>query len=77
VRDPDEDLVRLPPQAAGEALRPLTWLASPAPLLQALWGGLQRSSEGLRFLITLFFEQRFYLLGVLAVLLTIMLLMAQ
>jgi formate hydrogenlyase subunit 3/multisubunit Na+/H+ antiporter MnhD subunit len=76
ARDPDEEAVRLPPEAAGEALRPLAWLALPAPLLGALWAGLERTSEGLRFLMGLF-EQRYYLLGVLAALITIMLLMAQ
>jgi hypothetical protein len=76
TRDPEEEAVRLPPQAAGDALRPLAWLARPTPLLRALWGGLERTSEGLRFLMGIF-EQRYYLLGVLAALITIMLLMAQ
>ncbi|HMQ33964.1 MAG TPA: proton-conducting transporter membrane subunit, partial [Chloroflexaceae bacterium] len=75
-RDPDEEEVRLAPDALGAALRPLAWLADPEPLLGLAWRGLQRASEGLRFVIGLF-EQRYYLLGVLAALLTIMLLMAQ
>lgn len=75
-RDPDEEPVQLPPEAAGDALRPLAWLARPTPLLRAIWRGLERTSEGLRVLMGLF-EQRYYLLGVLAALITIMLLMAQ
>jgi formate hydrogenlyase subunit 3/multisubunit Na+/H+ antiporter MnhD subunit len=75
-RDPDEEPVRLAPEALGAALRPLAWLGSPMPLLGALWAGLQWMSEALRFLMGLF-EQRYYLLGVLGALITIMLLMAQ
>lgn len=75
-RDPDEEPVRLAPDALGAALRPLAWLASPEPLLRRIWRVLQRASEGLHFVMGLF-EQRYYLLGVLAALLTIMLLMAQ
>jgi formate hydrogenlyase subunit 3/multisubunit Na+/H+ antiporter MnhD subunit len=76
ARDPDEGPALLGPDALSEALRPLAWLASPLPLLAGLWRGLQWGSEGLRFFMGLF-EQRYYLLGVLAALLTIMLLMAQ
>jgi len=46
------------------------------PLLQGSWMVLQRASELLRVPLRLF-EQRYYLLGVLAALLTIMLLMAR
>lgn len=75
-RDPEEAAVRLAPDALGEALRPLAWLGNPAPLLAGSWAALQRASEGLRFVMGLF-EQRYYLLGVLAALLVIMLLMTQ
>lgn len=75
-REPDEDVVRLAPDTLGQTLRPLAWLANPAPLLRGFWGLLERSSELLRVVVGLF-EQRYYLLGVLAALITIMLLMAQ
>lgn len=75
-RDPDEELVSLAPEGLGMALRPLSWLARPMPLLRSSWVALQRASELLRVPLTLF-EQRYYLLGVLAALLTIMLLMAR
>ncbi|NTV63331.1 MAG: hypothetical protein HGA65_07310, partial [Oscillochloris sp.] len=75
-RDPDEEPVRLAPDALGAALRPLAWMGSLTPLLRVLWAGLQLASKALHFLIGLF-EQRYYLLGVLAALITIMLLMAQ
>lgn len=76
ARDPDEPPVALAPAALGAALRPLAWLGDPAPALRALWAGLTRASAALRLLIGLF-EQRYYLLGVLGALITIMLLMAQ
>jgi len=75
-RDSDEELVSLAPEGLGAALRPLSWLARPMPLLQGSWMVLQRASELLRVPLRLF-EQRYYLLGVLAALLTIMLLMAR
>ena len=76
VQDSDEVPVRLAPDALGAALRPVAWLANPTPLLRALWAGLQSMSKALRFLMS-FFEQRYYLLGMLATLIMIMLLMAQ
>jgi hypothetical protein len=75
-KDPDEQAVRLAPDALGASVRPLAYLANPGPALRAAWRLLERSSEGLRLLMGLF-EQRYYLLGVLAALITIMLLMAQ
>lgn len=76
TRDPDEQSAWLAPAALGEVLLPLARLARPTPLLAALWAGLQQASAGLRLLVGLF-EQRYYLLGVLVALITIMLLMAQ
>ncbi len=76
ARDPDEEAVRLAPEALGALLQPLAWLARPAPLLHGLWLALQLASELLRIPVGLF-EQRYYLLGVLGALITIMLLMAQ
>lgn len=75
-RDPDEDAVRLAPDTLGKTLRPLAWLANPAPLIAGVGALLERSSQLMRLLVGLF-EQRYYLLGVLAALITIMLLMAQ
>lgn len=74
--DPDEQAVALSPAALGAALRPLAELGDLAPLLKRLWDGLTRASELLRLVMGLF-EQRYYLLGVLGALITIMLLMAQ
>jgi hypothetical protein len=75
-RDTDEEPVRLAPEALGERLRPLAWLAGPRPLIQGAWALLAQASAGLRLVMGVF-EQRYYLLGVLAALITIMLLMAQ
>ncbi|WP_129671877.1 hypothetical protein [Candidatus Chloroploca sp. Khr17] len=75
-RDPDEEPVFLTAEGLGTLLQPLAHLTNPTQGWQAIWQGLQRISQGLRFLLG-FFEQRYYLLGVLAALLTIMLLMAQ
>ena len=74
--DPDEVAVRLTPAALSAALRPVAWLGNPQSLLWALWAGLEQMSTALRFLMGLF-EQRYYLLGMLAALVMIMLLMAQ
>jgi len=76
ARNADEAPTRIAPAALGTALRPLAWLGHPTSLLRGVWIGLERSSEALRLVIGLF-EQRYYLLGVLVALLTIMLLMAQ
>lgn len=74
--NPDETPVRLSPAGLADGLRPLAWLGWPGDLLRALWDGLGRSSELLRVALSIF-EQRYYLLGVLMVLIVIMLLMAQ
>jgi formate hydrogenlyase subunit 3/multisubunit Na+/H+ antiporter MnhD subunit len=76
ARAPEEDPTQLAPEALGASLRPLAWLARPDALLRAIWHGLGRVGEGLGFLMAIF-EQRYYLLGIIAALLTIMLLMAQ
>jgi len=74
--DPDELPVRLAPDALADGLRPLGALGGPEGLLRAVWGGLAWLSELLRTAM-LVFEQRFYLLGVLMMLLVMMLLMAR
>ncbi|MFV9506225.1 MAG: hypothetical protein AB4911_16875 [Oscillochloridaceae bacterium umkhey_bin13] len=76
LRDPDEAVTYLAPEALGSLLTPLSWLAAPGPLLSLLWTAGLRVSQGLRLVISLF-EQRYYLLGVLGALIVIMLLMAQ
>ncbi len=75
-RDPDEEPAWLVPEGLGALLGPLSWLGQPTPALRGAWFALQRASELLRVPLGLF-EQRYYLLGVLAALLTIMLLMAR
>lgn len=67
---------RVAPQGLGAALAPLAWISNPEWLLNGLWDLLSISSRFLRVLVGLF-EQRYYLLGVLVALVTIMLLMAQ
>lgn len=73
--DPDETPTRLGPEALSATLRPLAGLGRPAALFGGAWATLLRLSGLLRLLIGPF-EQRYYLLGVLAALITIMLLMA-
>lgn len=74
--DPDETPVRLAPEALADGLAPLAALGRPARALHAIWAGLVWLSGGVRAMIGLF-EQRFYLLGVLMVLVVMMLLMAR
>lgn len=76
ARDSAEDEVYLAPEALGATLRPLAWFANPQALLRAGWRLLERAGDATRLVVSLF-EQRYYLLGVLAALITIMLLMAQ
>ncbi|PDV97824.1 hypothetical protein [Candidatus Chloroploca asiatica] len=75
-RDLDEELTFLTAEGLGTVLQPLAHLSNPTQGWQTIWRALQGVSQGLRFVLG-FFEQRYYLLGMLAALLTIMLLMAQ
>lgn len=74
--DPDEEPVRLAPDALALVVRPLAWLSRPQNIIRFAWSSLERASTGLRYAITIF-EQRYYLLAVLMVLIIMMLLMAQ
>ena len=61
------------PQALGESLAWLAWIAAPASSLAWLWRGLLRASAMLRRALS-FLEQRYYLAGLLiAVIIVIML----
>jgi formate hydrogenlyase subunit 3/multisubunit Na+/H+ antiporter MnhD subunit len=63
----------LAPQALGESLRGLAWLAAPTSLFARGWSGLLGVSRALRRGLALF-EQRYYLAGlVIAVIVVIML----
>ncbi|NTV62218.1 MAG: hypothetical protein HGA65_01605 [Oscillochloris sp.] len=73
---PEEQPVQLAADALGRSLRPLAWLGRADALLAAIWSGLLRLSHWLQVIMSVF-EQRYYLLGVLIALLTVMLLMAQ
>jgi formate hydrogenlyase subunit 3/multisubunit Na+/H+ antiporter MnhD subunit len=75
-RGPEEEAVQLAGDALGTGLRPLAWVGRADSLLAALWNGMLLVSRWLQFVMSVF-EQRYYLLGVLVALLTVMLLMAQ
>ena len=76
ILDPDEQPVALAPDALGGLLQPLARLADSALLLRGLGVALLYVSRTLRLLIGLF-EHNYYLMGVLAALIVLMLLMAQ
>lgn len=73
---PEEETTQLAADALGESLRPLAWLGRADALLAAVWNGMLGISRLLQIMMSVF-EQRYYLLGVLMALLTVMLLMAQ
>lgn len=72
----DEDSIQLAADALGQSLQPLAWVAHAESLLGWVWATLLWISHWLQVVIS-FFEQRYYLLGILVALLTVMLLMAQ
>ncbi|MEI6778190.1 MAG: hypothetical protein WCK70_14930 [Chloroflexales bacterium] len=76
ARSSDEDPIQLGADALGQSLRPLVWVAHAESLLGRVWIALLRMSHWLQVAISIF-EQRYYLLGILVALLTVMLLMAQ
>ena len=72
-RPPAERQGVLLPQALGESLAWLVWVAAPESSFARLWGALLRASGALRRWLS-FFEQRYYLAGLLiAVIIVIML----
>jgi hypothetical protein len=72
----DTPAVRMGLDALGASLAPLVAFGRPTTLFGLLWTGLERLSQGARFVMGAF-EQRYYLLGVLMALIFVMLLMAQ
>lgn len=74
--DEDMEPVALAPDALANSLRPLAWVGRPTALLRGTWNGLQRLSRWTQVLMTIF-EQRYYLAGVLLMLLIVILVMAQ
>jgi hypothetical protein len=72
----DEELSQLAADALGESLRPLAWFGRADALLGRIWAALLWASRWLQVAMSVF-EQRYYLLGVMVALLTVMLLMAQ
>lgn len=73
--DPDMTPVVLGPDALGASVAPLAHLGRPAGLFRRAWEGLLLVSRGAQAAMALF-EQRFYLAGVLLMLLIVLLLMA-
>lgn len=76
LKDTDMEPVVLAPDTLAEALEPLAILGRPLPLLQGSWDMLKALCWLARRVIVLF-EQRFYLVGVLLALISLVLLMAQ
>jgi hypothetical protein len=72
----DTPPVRMGLDALGASLAPLVAVGRPTTLFGLIWTGLERLSQGARFVMGAF-EQRYYLLGVLMALIVVMLLMAQ
>ncbi|MCU0493740.1 MAG: hypothetical protein MUD01_19290 [Chloroflexaceae bacterium] len=74
--DSDMESVVLAPDGLTSGLGWLAGLGQPVRLFQSVWNGLFALSNGLRLVMSLF-EQRFYLVGVLLVVISLMLLVAQ
>jgi hypothetical protein len=72
----EDGTARLTGAAIIESLAPLIQLSYPRRILHTTWGAIIWLSDQLRLAVS-FFEQRFYLLGVLLALILIMLIMAQ
>ena len=73
---PEMSAVSLAPESLGAQLRPLARIGRPDRLISLAWSGLNWLSERVQMVIGVF-EQRYYLLGVILVLVSIMLLMAR
>ncbi|WP_129628131.1 hypothetical protein [Candidatus Oscillochloris fontis] len=76
VCDPEEAPVQLAADGLAQSLRPFAWFGRTDALFGWLWNGMLAASRLLQMVMSVF-EQRYYLLGVLMALLTVMLLMAQ
>jgi hypothetical protein len=68
--------VVLAPEGLAQRMQVLAWVGHPAGLFRWLWQALLIISDGVGRLLWLF-EQRFYLVGVLAALMVLLFLMAQ
>ncbi|EFO79390.1 hypothetical protein OSCT_2738 [Oscillochloris trichoides DG-6] len=75
-RDPEEEPVQLAADGLAHSLRPFAWFARTDALFGWLWERMLTASRLLQIVMSVF-EQRYYLLGVMVALLTVMLLMAQ
>jgi formate hydrogenlyase subunit 3/multisubunit Na+/H+ antiporter MnhD subunit len=64
----------LTPQALGQSLRGLSWLANPVGVFGGIWTGLLRLSQGVARLLALV-EQRYYLAGLMIAVIIIIMLM--
>lgn len=76
TRSVDEEPIQLAADALGQSLRPLAAIGRADTFLGQVWAALLWVSHWLHVAISIF-EQRYYLLGVMVALLTVMLLMAQ
>ena len=74
--DPDMEPATLAPDALGNALAPLALWGRAAPIGAAAWRALLALGQGAQ-LVAGFFERRYYLVGVLLMLIIVMLLVAQ
>jgi formate hydrogenlyase subunit 3/multisubunit Na+/H+ antiporter MnhD subunit len=64
----------LTPQALGQSLRGLSWLADPGSFFEGVWAGLLRVSQGAAQMLALF-EQRYYLAGLMIAVIVVIMLM--
>jgi formate hydrogenlyase subunit 3/multisubunit Na+/H+ antiporter MnhD subunit len=76
ARSAEEEPAQLAADALGQSLQPLAELGRADALLGRVWAAMLWVSRWLQLAMSVF-EQRYYLLGVLVALLTVMLLMAQ
>jgi formate hydrogenlyase subunit 3/multisubunit Na+/H+ antiporter MnhD subunit len=75
LSDPDMTAVVLAPRALAETLLPLAWMGRPTSLIRTSWEGLTQLSALVHILFTPF-EKRYYLSGVVLVLISLIVLMA-
>lgn len=75
LSDPDMTAVVLAPRALAETLLPLAWMGRPTSLIRTSWEGLTQLSALVHILFTPV-EKRYYLSGVVLVLVSLIVLMA-
>ncbi len=77
LADPEVTTIGAPaPEALGTSLRGLAWLGAPSNVFGRAWEGLTRASKGLAWALG-FFEQRYYVAGLMIALVAVVLLMLQ